>query len=121
MTASSDSGADADTGPSLEADELVVARLTGLGANLFVTARRLVIVRDGAATRPRSGIRSWPHHAIDRVWLSPPKRGQARIVVRAGPPPEAEVSMFFAAEAWPEAERTITEIRRFWRLDRNQG
>jgi hypothetical protein len=86
-----------------------------------VTNHRLVIVRDGAAIRPRSGVRSWPHHELHGVWLSPPKRGQARIVVRAGSSPEGEVSMFFAAEAWPEAERMVGEIRRIWRLGRDQG
>jgi hypothetical protein len=102
VTRSSDSGAEADVRLWLEGHELVVARLAGLGASLFVTTYRLVIVRDGARRRPRSGIQSWPHDSIHRV--SPPKRGQARIAVRAGPRPEGAVSMFFAAEFWPNAE-----------------
>jgi hypothetical protein len=39
-------------------------------------------------------------------------RGQARIVVRAGSGPDGEVSMFFAAEHWPEAARVVGEVRR---------
>ena len=116
MTGSSDSGAEADVGFWLEGDERVVARLAGLGASLLVTTHRLVIVRDGAGFRPRSGIRSWPHESIHGVFLSPPKRGQARITVRAGPKPENAVSMFFAAEFWPNAEHAVGEIRRALRL-----
>ena len=121
MTGSFSPGTGDDSRLWLEGDESVVTRLTGLGASLFVTTHRLVIVRDGAEIRPRSGVRSWPHHELHGVWLSPPKRGQARIVVRAGSSAEGEVSMFFAAEVWYEAERTVSEIRRIWRLGRDHG
>lgn len=116
MTGSSDAGAEADVRLWLEGDERVVARLEGLGASLFMTTHRLVIVRDGARFRQRSGIRSWPHDSIHRVFFSPPKRGQALIAVRAGPRPEDAVSMFFAAEFWPNAEHAVGEIRRVLNL-----
>lgn len=119
VTGSSDSSAEVDVGLWLDGDEGVIGQLRGLGASLFVTTDRIVIVRDGAEFRPRSGIRSWPLHLIHEVSLSPPKRGQARIVVRAGPRPEDEVSMFFAAELWPDAAHTIGQIRRFLRPDAN--
>jgi hypothetical protein len=121
VTRSSDSGAEADEGLALEAEEGVVARLTGLGASLFVTTNRLVIVRDGAEFRPRSGIRSWPHDSITAVSLAPPKHGQGRIVVRAGPRPDDEVSMFFVVERWPDAANALAQIRRLSRLDPRQG
>jgi hypothetical protein len=120
VTGSSDTP-DADTGLWLQADELVVAQLAGLGASLFVTTHRLVIVRDGAGYRPRSGVRSWPHHSIHDVSLSPPKHGQGRIVVRAGPRSEDEISMFFAAQLWPDAARTIGQIRKRLELDGDEG
>jgi hypothetical protein len=77
----------------------------------------LVVLRDGAEFRPRSGVRSWAHNAILEASLSPPKRGQARIVLRAGRGPDNEVSMFFVAERWPEAARIVGEVRRLSRLD----
>jgi hypothetical protein len=117
VTGSSKSGADADPRLVLETRESVVAGLTGLGAILFVTTQRLVVVRDGAGFRPRSGVRSWPLNANLDVSLSAPKRGQARIVVRAGKGPDNKVSMFFAAERWPEAARIVGEVRRLSRLD----
>jgi hypothetical protein len=116
----SDSDAEAAVGLWLKSDEAVVARLTGLGASLFVTERRLVIVREGAEHRPRTGVRSWPYRAIHEVSLSPLRRGQARIVVRTGPRPEDKVSMFFSEKRWPDAEHAIGEIRRLLRLDGDQ-
>jgi hypothetical protein len=104
----------------LEADEGVVARLSGLGASLFLTTQRLVLVREGAEFRPRTGVRSWPRDSLRRVSLSPTKSGQARIVVRAGPRAEDEVSVFFAAEEGADAALLIREIRTVLRLGTDQ-
>jgi hypothetical protein len=113
MTGSIDGdGSAAQPGDWLEADETPIARLTGVGASLVVTERRVVIVRDGSGFRPRSGTRSWPLEGILRVSLSQPTRGQARIVVRTGPRPWQAVSMFFKLEQLRDAERVTSEIRR---------
>lgn len=117
VAGSSEADAEADLGLVLEAGESVVARLAGFGASIVVTTQRLVVVRDGAGFRPRSGVRSWRHEAIQGVSLSPPKRGQARMVVQAGSGPENEVSVFFAAERWPEAARIVGDVRRHAGLD----
>jgi hypothetical protein len=87
------------------------------GASIVTTMYRLVVVRDRAGFRPRSGVRSWRHEVIHGISLSPPMRGQARMVVRAGSGPDSEVSMFFAAEHWPEAARIVGEVRRLAGLD----
>jgi hypothetical protein len=113
-----DPGVDAE--PWLDADEGLVARLSGLGASLFLTTQRLVLVREGAEFRPRTGVRSWPHDSLRRVSLSPTKSGQARIVVRAGPRAEDEVSVFFAAEEGADAALLIREIRSVLRLGTDQ-
>jgi hypothetical protein len=117
VTGSSEADAEADLGLVLEDGERVVARLAGFGASIVVTMQRLVVVRDRAGFRPRSGVRSWRHEAVHGISLSPPMRGQARIVVRAGSGPDSEVSMFFAAEHWPEAARIVGEVRRLAGLD----
>jgi hypothetical protein len=116
VTGSSEPDAEADVGLVLGAEETVVARLTGLGATVFATTQRLVVVRDGAGFRPRSGVRSWPHDAKLQVSLAPPRQGQARIVVRGGGGTDSEVSMFFTAERWPEAQRLVSEVKRLARL-----
>ena len=104
--------AEADARDWLEADEIVVAVLTGDGADLLATDRRIVIVRSGAGFRPRTGVRSWTYDRIAQVALSRPSRGQALIVVRTGHLPWQAVSMFFDSRLWPEAERVIDETRR---------
>jgi hypothetical protein len=96
----------------LESGEELVALLTGDAANLLVTDRRVVIVRDGYEFRPRSGVRSWSYDTIIRVSLSRAKRGQATIVIGTGPHPRQAVSMFFAARHEPDAEHVIREIAR---------
>jgi hypothetical protein len=45
------------------------------------------------------------------VSLSPPKRGQALILVRAGRLPWQAVSMFFDSGYWSDAQRVVDEIR----------
>lgn len=112
MTDEFDSLANPDAELALDRGERIVARLPGFGASLFVTTQRLIIVRDRAGFRPRSGVRSWPLQEIVGATLLRPSRGQARIVVRAGPRPDDEVSMFFEAEHWPDAARTASAIRK---------
>jgi hypothetical protein len=90
--------------------ESVLAALTGDGASLFATEDRVVIVRDGSAFRPRSGIRSWTYDRIQGISLSRPNRGQARMVLRTGQYPWQAVSMFFGAEHWRDAERIVSSI-----------
>jgi hypothetical protein len=107
---------DVDASLWLDADEGVLAQVSGLGATLFMTTQRLVLVREGAEFRPRSGVRSWPHDTLQAVSLSPTKHGQARIVVKAGPRAEDKISMFFAEEHGPDAALMIREIRRLLRL-----
>lgn len=95
----------------LEPDETVLATLTGSGASLFATERRLVIVRSGAGFRPRTGVRSWPYDRLLQVSLSRPMRGQALIHVRTGRLAWQAVSMFFDSRQLREAQHVIDEIR----------
>ena len=115
-----DEGSAAQRGDWLEADEEPVARLTGVGASLIVTDRRVVIVRDGSGFRPRSGTRSWPYESVLRVSISEPMRGQARIVIRTGPRPWQAVSMFVKLAELRDAERVASEIRRRLRPERER-
>ena len=91
-------------------------QVAGVGATLIVTATRVAIVRDGANLRPRSGLRAWPHGAVE-VRLEAPKHGSGRVALRTvgptGPAGPREVaSVFVAADRWPDAERVAAAIRR---------
>jgi hypothetical protein len=102
-------GPDPDSEP-VALDEPVVLQVRGLGARLFVTPTRVVLVRDRADLRPRSGIKSWPHAGLE-VHLERPKRGAGRIVLSTGPSARFAASVFVATDHWPSAEAVAAHIR----------
>lgn len=90
--------------------ELPVESVSGIGARLVVTPTRVVVIRDGSERRPRSGLREWPHGALD-ARMEPPRSGNGRIVLGTGTNPYAAVSLFIPAASWPSAVRTVARIR----------
>jgi hypothetical protein len=97
---------------SLEAlvGESIVASVPGLGASLAVTPTRVIVIRDGAERRPRTGLRAWMHGVVD-TRLEPPRGGNGRIVLGTGANPYAAVSLFIPTAFWPLAVRTVERIR----------
>ena len=93
--------------------EDVLDQVSGLGATLIITPTRVVLVRQGAQYRPRSGVRSWPYTALRDVQLVPPRHGNGRVVIRLGPYPWQAVSLFVDATEWTAAERVVGKIRAF--------
>ena len=82
----------------------------GVGATLVVTPTRIVVLRDGSERRPRSGLRAWPHGAID-ARMEPPRSGNGRIVLGTSNNPYAAVSLFVPSASWPMAVRVVERIR----------
>jgi hypothetical protein len=117
----------ADHGPAAvaaeaEAGEAVLEHVQGLGATLMVTTTRVIVIRQGAHFRPRSGIREWPLSTLRDVQLAPPKHGNGRVVLRTGLYPWQAVSMFVSAQEWRAAERAVGQIRvRLARTRRSSG
>jgi hypothetical protein len=93
------------------AGETVLEQVRGLGATLMVTTSRVIVIRQGAHFRPRSGIREWPLETLRDVQLAPPKHGNGRVVLRTGPYPWQAVSLFVSAQEWRAAERAVGQIR----------
>ena len=91
--------------------ESVLDHVVGLGATLIVTPTQLILVRQGAHFRPRTGVRAWPFDGIHDLRLFPPRNGNGRIVVLTGAYPWQAVSLFVGTEQWPVAERVVIEIR----------
>jgi len=91
--------------------EVVVDHVEGLEATLIVTGSQVIVVRQGAYFRPRSGIRSWPLLSIRDVQLAPPRNGSGRIVLRTGPYPWQAVSLFVGGRELSDAERVVGQIR----------
>lgn len=89
----------------LETDEDVLGAVTSLAGTLVLTDRRVVIVREGRAYRPQSGIRSWGISPDVEFTYGPPRGGMGRLVVGNG----KESTSFFVKEVdWAEALRLIT-------------
>jgi hypothetical protein len=97
--------------PTAAAGETVLEQVRGLGATLMVTTSRVIVIRQGAHFRPRSGIREWPLETLRDVQLAPPKHGNGRVVLRTGPYPWQAVSLFVSAQEWRAAERAVGQIR----------
>jgi hypothetical protein len=91
--------------------EEIIDYVPGLGAALVVTATRVVLIRQDAHRRPRSGVTSWPHGVLLDVHLEPPSHGSGRVILRTGPYPWQVISLFISAREWPAAERILGQIR----------
>jgi hypothetical protein len=101
--------------------EEIVDYVSGLGATLAITPVHIVLIREGAHFRPRTGMRMWPFDAVDRVRLTPPTHGAGRIVLRVGPPPGRALSLFVAAGEWAAAERVVGQIHARRRVGETDG
>ena len=97
--------------PMLDVNEEIVAMLPGDGAAVVATTRKVVIVRDGAAHRPRSGLRSWDYWAIRAVAIQQPRYGQGRVAFRTGRYPWQAVSVFFGIRHGAAAATLVEQIR----------
>ena len=90
--------------------ETMLESVAGVGSSLAVTPTRVVVIRDGAERRPKTGLREWAHGKVD-ARMEPPRGGNGRIVLGTGTNPYAAVSLFVPAASWPTAVRTVERIR----------
>ena len=79
----------------LESAERVDLMAPAVGCTLFLTDRRLVLVREGASHRPKTGVRSWlldrdlvlrvgvAYHATNRLVIVRAKRSASVFVTAA--------------------------------------
>jgi hypothetical protein len=102
---------DAATLARIGPDEQIVDHVFGVGAVLIVTRLMVIVIREGAQFRPRSGVRSWSFGTLHDVQISPPKHGSGRVVIRVGGFPWQSVSLFISAAEWAAAERVVGKIR----------
>ena len=85
-------------------------RVSGVGASIAVTATRVVLIRESAHLRPRSGVRAWPHGEL-YVRLQPPRHGTGRLILGTDDAPAPVASIFIPADRWPAAEAVAAHIR----------
>lgn len=100
---------------SLEAGERIGRTLSAVGCALVLTDRRLVLVRDGAAFRRRTGVQSGPLDERLTLHLAPVRRGSGRLLIEhAG----ASTSVFLPAAQMNGARKLVAQGRRGSTLDR---
>jgi hypothetical protein len=89
--------------------ELIEMALPAVGSTLVLTDQRLLLVRQGASFRPRSGVRSWPIDRALMLQLGRPSHGSTRLIVaRSG----RSLSVFLTESQLAEAAALIAAIRR---------
>ena len=93
------------------APEQLLDHVAGIGATLILTETRVIVVRQGAHFRPRSGVRAWPLRSIREIQLVASRRGSGSIVIRTGPYPWQAVNVFIGAQDSADAERIVAQIR----------
>jgi hypothetical protein len=79
-----------------------------VGAMLVLTDRRLYLLRQGAAFRPRTGILSWPIDRGLQVRIGPNRHGTRRFsIAREG----RNTSLFVTEPSYAELHALATDIR----------
>jgi hypothetical protein len=103
------------TGPSgavLRAALAPTERLThavpAIGCTLALTTRRLLVIRDGSAFRPVSGIREWPLDPALDVRPGLVRHGSGSVAIRQG---RDVTSVFVPSKEWDSALTLIGALR----------
>lgn len=103
-----------DADPTLPPDDLaseaLLVVLRGIGASMFLTDRHLILARDGAERRPRTGVQPVDLHDIRHIAIELGQAPSGRIVVRAADDQEL-LSMFFDARSLDRAHDLVDVAR----------
>lgn len=95
--------------PVLDRSERIDQIAAGVGCALVLTDRHLVLVRDGAHFRPRSGVRSWKLERHTSLRLTPAHRATSRLVISDG---ERSTSVFVTADQLADVNALVAAVRR---------
>jgi hypothetical protein len=85
---------------AIEPGEEITHAVPAIGCTIALTERRLIIVRDGAAFRPKSGVRRWNLDEDLTVRTGFLRHGTGSIVVQWD---RNATSVFVQADHWDEA------------------
>jgi hypothetical protein len=84
--------------------------LRGIGASMFLTDQQLIVARDGADRRPRTGVQAHSLDAIRHLRIELGSAPSGRIAVWTTRPQEA-LSMFFDARSLGRAQELVELAR----------
>ena len=92
----------------LDPSELVDRTAAAVGCTLVLTDRRLMLIRDGAKFRPKTGVRSWPLDRGLSLRLAKAGNDRGRLVIQYG---GRSASVFLTAAQLEGAQALLAETR----------
>jgi hypothetical protein len=90
----------------LDPEETIDQVAPAVGSVLVLTNRRLLVVREGARFRPKTGIRSFAFDLDLRIRLGPGRKG---VIIAT---PVETINVFVRVEQVAAAELLLAEVRR---------
>ena len=90
----------------LEPAESVEFVAPGVGSSLVLTQNRLMVVRDGASFRPKTGVRVFELASGIALRIGPARR---RVIIESG---GKTINLFVRSEQLAQAEAFVAEVRR---------
>jgi hypothetical protein len=90
----------------LEPRERILLVAPAVGSTLVLTHRRLLVVRDGAKFRPKTGVRTFGLAAGLAVRVGPARR---RVIIESD---GRAITVFIRPEHLEQAEALVAELRR---------
>jgi hypothetical protein len=103
---------------ALDADEEITHAVPAIGCTIALTERRLIILRDGAAFRPKTGVRKWNLDDDLTVRTGFLRHGTGSIVVHWD---RNATSVFVHADHWNEALKLSAAARQRLRRAAERG
>jgi len=93
---------------ALAPTERLTHAVPGIGCTIALTTRRLFVIRDGSAFRPKTGVREWPLETTLDVKPGLVRHGSGSLVIRRG---RDVTSVFVSTEEWAAALQLIGALR----------
>ena len=90
----------------LDPTESVEFAAPAVGSSLVLTQHRVLVVRDGASFRPKTGVRSFELASGFSVRIGPARR---RVIIDSG---GETITLFVRADQLAQAEAFVAEVRR---------
>jgi hypothetical protein len=103
---------------ALAPSERLTHAVPAIGCTIALTTRRLFVIRDGSAFRPKTGIRDWPLEGSLDVKPGLIRHGSGSLVIRHG---RDVTSVFVPTEQWSAAIQLIGAVRSRARRGQTDG
>jgi hypothetical protein len=95
--------------PVLAPSEQVTLVAPAVGCTLVLTDRQLLLVREGVAYRPRSGVRAWDVDRTLSVRLAPLRKTSGQLAIERS---RRTTSVFYTLDHKLAIDQLVAEVRR---------